>query len=68
MVSIHLQRSIRNGIRKNYMELSIEIPIFNHAKFLPYTLDLILNQFFQDFEIFIVDDTGRLKNNLGGNK
>ncbi len=35
---------------------SICIPSYNHAKFLPETLESILTQSYQDFEIVIVDD------------
>ena len=36
--------------------VSVCIPSYNHAKFLPATLDSILGQTFQDFEIVAVDD------------
>lgn len=37
-------------------KVSVCIPSYNHAQFLPATLDAILGQTFQDFEIVVVDD------------
>lgn len=37
-------------------KVSVCVPSYNHAKFLPAALDSILAQTFQDFEIVIVDD------------
>ncbi len=37
-------------------EISVCIPSYNHAPFLPETLESILTQSFQDFEIILVDD------------
>jgi len=36
--------------------LSIGLPVFNGEKYLPYTLDSILNQTFSDFELIISDN------------
>lgn len=36
--------------------LSVLLPNYNHADFLPRCLDAILNQSFRDFELIIVDD------------
>src|SRR5258708_17138607 len=36
--------------------ISVCIPSYNHARFLPATLDAILDQTFRDFEIVVVDD------------
>lgn len=36
--------------------VSVIIPAFNHAAFLPQRMDSVLNQTFQDFEIIILDD------------
>lgn len=37
-------------------KISIIIPNYNHAKFLPQRLESIFNQTFQDFEIILLDD------------
>jgi glycosyltransferase involved in cell wall biosynthesis len=37
-------------------KVSVIIPAFNHAAFLPAVVDSVLAQTFQDFEIIIVDD------------
>ena len=36
--------------------ISIVIPVFNVAKFLPYCIESILKQTYQDFELILVDD------------
>ncbi|MDX6528235.1 MAG: hypothetical protein QOH41_525 [Blastocatellia bacterium] len=36
--------------------VSVTIPSYNHARYLPETIDSILSQSFQDFELIIVDD------------
>jgi hypothetical protein len=36
--------------------LSVLLPNYNHARFLPRSLDAILNQSFADFELIVVDD------------
>lgn len=36
--------------------VSIIVPNYNHAKYLPARMDSILNQTFQDFEVIILDD------------
>ncbi|MCK5460777.1 glycosyltransferase [Candidatus Gracilibacteria bacterium] len=36
--------------------VSIVIPFFNHGKFLEETLESLLDQTFQDFEILVIDD------------
>jgi len=36
--------------------LSIIVPNYNHAVFLPQRLDSIFNQTFQDFEVILLDD------------
>lgn len=36
--------------------LSIVVPIYNVAKYLPYCLNSIINQTFQDFELILIDD------------
>lgn len=41
------------------MKISVLIPSYNYAKYLPSALDSILNQTCQDFEIVIVDDGSR---------
>lgn len=37
-------------------KVSIGVPVYNVAEYLPQCLDSILNQTFQDFEIILVDD------------
>jgi glycosyltransferase involved in cell wall biosynthesis len=37
-------------------KISVLIASYNHARFLPITLDSILSQTYQDFEVIIVDD------------
>jgi len=36
--------------------ISVCIPSYNHARFLPQTIDSVLQQTFDDFEILIIDD------------
>lgn len=38
------------------MMVSVIIPNYNHAEFLGYRIDSILNQSYQDFELIILDD------------
>lgn len=37
-------------------KISVVLPTYNRAKYLPRALDSVLNQTFQDFEIIIIDD------------
>lgn len=37
-------------------KISVCIPVYNAEKFLPSTLDSVLNQTFKDFELILVDD------------
>lgn len=37
-------------------KISIGVPVYNVAEYLPQCLDSILNQTFQDFEVILVDD------------
>ena len=37
-------------------KVSIGVPIYNVAEYLPQCLDSILNQTFKDFEVILVDD------------
>lgn len=37
-------------------KISVIIPVFNNAAFLPQCLDSLLSQSFQDFEVILVDD------------
>src|SRR5215467_16170811 len=37
-------------------KVSIVVPNYNHARFLPQRLDSILGQTFQDFELILLDD------------
>ena len=37
-------------------KISVIVPNFNHAKYLPQRLDSIFNQTFQDFEVILLDD------------
>lgn len=45
----------------NYPLVSVLMPVYNGAKFLPYTIENILNQSYPNIEIIIVDD-GSLDN------
>ena len=38
------------------MKLSIVIPVYNTAKYLPECVDSVLNQTFRDYEIILIDD------------
>src|SRR5215469_14819662 len=38
-------------------KVSIVVPNYNHARFLPQRLDSILGQTFQDFELILLDDS-----------
>jgi glycosyltransferase involved in cell wall biosynthesis len=38
------------------VKVSVIIPNYNHARFLPQRIDTILNQTYQDFEIILLDD------------
>lgn len=37
-------------------KVSIVIPTYNHARYLPYALDSIINQSYANIEIFVIDD------------
>src|ERR1039457_1590707 len=37
-------------------KVSIVVPNYNHARFLPHRLDSVLGQTFQDFELILLDD------------
>ena len=37
-------------------KVSVVIPIYNSAKYLPTVIDSALDQLYQNFEIIIVDD------------
>jgi len=37
-------------------EISVIVPNYNHARFLPQRLESIFNQTFQDFEVILLDD------------
>ncbi|MDD2307393.1 MAG: glycosyltransferase family 2 protein [Prolixibacteraceae bacterium] len=37
-------------------KVSVIVPNYNHARFLPYRLDSIFNQNYQDFEVILLDD------------
>ena len=37
-------------------KVSVIVPNYNHARFLPKRIDSILGQSFQDFELILLDD------------
>ena len=37
-------------------QISVIVPSFNYERFLKETIESILNQTFQDFEVIVVDD------------
>ena len=37
-------------------QISIIIPNYNHAKYLPQRLESVYNQTYQDFEVILLDD------------
>jgi glycosyltransferase involved in cell wall biosynthesis len=39
--------------------VSVVIPNYNHARYLPARIDSVLNQTFQDFDLLILDDASR---------
>ena len=41
---------------KSMPQVSVIVPNYNHARFLPKRIDSILNQTFQDFELILLDD------------
>lgn len=45
-----------DGIEKPYPAVSVIIPAYNAARYLPAALDSILQQSFTDFEVIVIDD------------
>jgi glycosyltransferase involved in cell wall biosynthesis len=37
-------------------KVSVVIPTYNHARYLPYALDSVLNQSYPNLEVFVIDD------------
>lgn len=48
--------SVCRTVAKTKPYVSVIVPNYNHARFLPRRLDSILNQTFRDFEIILLDD------------
>src|SRR5262249_35072754 len=49
--------SVLTRMKSTYLpKVSIVVPNYNHARFLPQRLDSILGQTFQDFELILLDD------------
>jgi glycosyltransferase involved in cell wall biosynthesis len=46
----------RNSLGLNMPKVSVIVPNYNHARFLPKRIESILNQTFQDFELILLDD------------
>ena len=40
----------------NVPKVSVIVPVYNSEKYLPETIDSILNQKFADFELILIDD------------
>ena len=38
------------------MKISVIVPVYNTAQFLPHCIDSILSQSFSDFELLLIDD------------
>ena len=45
-----------DGIENPYPAVSVIIPAYNAARYLPAALDSILQQSFTDFEVIVIDD------------
>src|SRR5215469_3050279 len=43
-------------VAPNMPSISVIVPNYNHARFLPMRIDSILRQAFQDFELILLDD------------
>src|SRR5215469_13049609 len=43
-------------VLRNMPKVSVIVPNYNHARFLPMRIDSILGQSFQDFELILLDD------------
>src|SRR5688500_7201655 len=50
--SARVDRMISRGIPR----VSVIVPAFNQARYLPETVDSVLRQSFKDFEVIIIDD------------
>lgn len=42
--------------KKNVPKVSVIVPVYNSEEYLPETIDSILNQTFEDFELILIDD------------
>ena len=42
--------------KAKHPQVSIIIPNYNHAKYLPQRLESVYNQTYQDFEVILLDD------------
>ena len=50
------KKNRREGVANNFPLVSVVIPMYNSAKFIPQTLESLLYQTMRNFEVIVVDD------------